>query len=329
MSNIFNKFHGIAGTVLALCLAPSAHAVRTAVFPPEIHSRTAIWIDQQRIFSAETPAERARPIWVHSGDSLSTAWSNTTNLRAQLARAEHEALPEALSIADYVEHLPDASMTWYAGSKINFGVLGALDAIGPLPWVVLSSALAGAKVTINPPDGPMNEDSFAYMAQVDQPLRVKLVTFSLGTNDVCSSLDPSANEPALRARLQHLKSTLPNATIVPFNVVRITKVRKKIFDALDALPPSPGRDRLRTYCTNIWQKVCPNAATQADFIEQAATRLEKIYREYSNGILFDPLQVSEGLEALDFISADCFHPSPEAERQIVGPLSDYMRASFQ
>lgn len=307
-------------SILTLSSVP-AFAVRTAVFPPELKDRAAVWLDQKRIFDRETPADKTRPIWIHGGDSLSTAWSNGSSLRDKLARAEKQALPVARSMDDMLEHFPDAARTWYAGRSFDYAVFGALERMAGLgKWVIVSSALAGATAT---PRSSMDlrpgEDALEYMSLGQQPERVRLVTFSLGSNDICDGLNPIADEPKFRDRLRKLVRVYPNAAVVPFKVTRVGSVRKQILDRLTGLPDSIGKRRVLDYCMTMWSGVCPNAAVSSQSDELAA-QIGRIYEE-ELGPQFDQFESVNSMDILDMMSSDCFHPSAQTEQKIYEPLS--------
>lgn len=313
--------------VVAGLVSQSAFAVRTAIFPAEIRNRATIWRDQDRIFNAETGEDTTRPIWVHGGDSLSSAWANGPSLRAKVTRAETSTLPQPRTTQDFLESLPDARKTWYAGSRYHYGVLGFLDALANRPWVIVSSALAGARFSHrNPDDALADEDSVRYMTEIapERRARVKLVTFSLGNNDVCDGLNPAVDRADFTARLRTLKTAFPNTVIVPFMVMPVRRMYAGIMARLDALPPTLGRDRTKAYCQAMWQLACPAALQDNAELEAARTETNDILRaEFGN--VFDPMPIIQGADLLDIVSGDCFHPSGATEEHIIAPLDELIR----
>src|SRR5687767_12688930 len=92
--------------VALIFLSDPARAVRTAVFPEEIRPRAAVWLDEARILSNETAVQSTRPVWVHAGDSLSTAWGNKHTLREKWQSAQTQEIPEAGSMEDIFSEIP-------------------------------------------------------------------------------------------------------------------------------------------------------------------------------------------------------------------------------
>jgi lysophospholipase L1-like esterase len=305
----------------ALGLASSsAFAVRTAVFPATIRERAAIWLDQDRILKAEDPQAKTRPIWVHGGDSIATAWANGPTLRTRLAKAERMPLPVPGSIDDIMTNLPDPARTWYAGTAIEGGLLGALDRLWGSSWVVISSALGGAQAT---PRG--DEDPLSYMTTVREPERVRLVTFSLGSNDVCEGNNPVTQDPQFGAKLGTIRATYPHALIVPFRVIRVRQLWMALNARLDTLPPSTGLDRVRAYCRAQWTRVCPQAMIDNEtFTALASEQIENVYVEKFQD-LFDAEAALKDTDWLDLFSGDCFHPSAPSDQRIKDALVDFVR----
>lgn len=320
----------ILGALLVTLSAP-ALAVRTAVFPPEIRdiehaprdNRAAVWLDQGRVFNNEVPAETDRPIWIHGGDSLSSGWANRGTLRSKIARADQSEIPGPRSFQDIMESVPDPLSTWYAGTKINYGVLGILERAFSKPWVIISTALAGARLYPRPAQDPLSkENPLRFMAEVDHPERVRLITYSLGNNDICDGFDPTdaANQASLRADLRKLRERYPHAKIVPFEVVPVEQFYSRIQAALAQLPDTIGRQRVQEYCTQMWTNVCPQAMKAPQALAAVRTRLHQIFAE-EGGHVYNPLMSVSGMNTLDLLSIDCFHPSGAAQRRIYEPLA--------
>src|SRR5437762_1116764 len=78
--------------LILLALGSPAYA-RRARFPVELAFQTTLEKNQQKFFSHEGSAEQMRPIWLHAGDSLSSAWASGSILRERLAEAEEHKLP--------------------------------------------------------------------------------------------------------------------------------------------------------------------------------------------------------------------------------------------
>lgn len=312
-------------SALLFAAGTPAFAMRTAVFPPEIRNRTSVWLDQGRVFQAETTdADRSRPIWIHGGDSISSGWANRGTLRGKVARADQTEIPGPRSFQDIMESLPDPLSTWYAGTKLNYGLLGMLDQAFKQPWVVISTALAGARIYPRAPQDPLSkEDPLRYMAEVDHPERVRLITYSLGNNDICDGFDPAdtTNEARFRQSLRTLRQRYPHATIVPFEVIPVEQFYSRIQSALAQLPDTLGRRRVQDYCTKMWKSVCPQAVDAPQELAAVRAKLHRIFAE-EGGHVFNPLASISHMDTLDLLSIDCFHPSGVAERKVFEPLGD-------
>lgn len=243
---------------LLLGFSPLTHATLTAVFPPSVRPRAAVWLDQSRIFTAENSSQRSRPVWIHGGDSLASAWSNGSSLRLKIARGDKGPLPEPRTLPDVIESFPNPATTWYAGSRFGFGLLGALERHFQTPWVIVSTAIAGSLLVpdqsrVDSPSG----NPFQHMMDTQNPDRVRLITFSLGNNDICDGHNPLAEHTQrVREDLARLRRTFPQATILPFQVIPVHAISRSIFAELEALPPSPGKTRVIEYCRKMWEEVC-------------------------------------------------------------------------
>lgn len=319
--------------ILTLLLGATAEAQLTAVFPPSVRPRAGVWLDQKRIFDFETSEQKLRPVWIHGGDSLSSGWSNRGSLRSKIAQGEFRAIPEPRSVEDTINSLPLPESTWYAGSKFNNAVLGRLEEKFGSEWVIVSSAVAGARLYPLPVRQISIGDPIDMMLKAKTPERVKLVTFSLGNNDVCEG-NPMQDEANLRTRLRSIKTTYPNAVIVPFSVVPVRHVYKQIMDALKAEPQTTGRDRVIDYCEKMWSQVCPAALELNANVDgsvdpgSAEARVNQIYRE-ELGEPFDAIGSVPGMNILDLLSTDCFHPSAVTEGRIVQPLMDHLSKTLK
>jgi lysophospholipase L1-like esterase len=317
----------LKNSFLALVLSPllsslPCQAFRTAIFSPELRSRTAVWLDQDRIFDAERGNETARPIWVHSGDSLASAWADQHTLREKLARAETEELPSPGSIADIFSELPSPRFTWYAGSDFNYGLLGDLDRQGLGPWVVLSSALAGARLT------PLRGED-ALNVKIKHPERVRLVTLSLGGNDLCQELDPAQDSSTLDRIRAYKAGFSAQAHYVAWAVPDLAKLQQSIAARIAKLPPTPGRERLASYCHDMWfENMCPALkTTSAAVLNERRARLNKVL-EQEFGALFDPYANVAGHDPLDLMGGDCFHPSRLTEKALSEALAKFLEVHY-
>jgi lysophospholipase L1-like esterase len=254
---------------------------------------------------------------------MATAWSNQTTLRERLTRAESEALPAPGDFADLMTSLPSAQYTWYSGTRLGGGLLAYLDhASGP--WVVLSSALVGLRFT-----PANNEDPLSLRVGALAP-RVKLVTLSLGGNDLCQDEDP-AGAPDFKKRLTEFKQQFaPSTAFVVWQPPQVAEVAATILKRIDALPPTPGRDKLRAYCQTVWTTFsCSALSASASQIDSRHARLVQMLNDVF-GPLFDPYAV--GLQSLtdplDLIAADCFHPSRLAQKAFATGTADFLRAHY-
>jgi hypothetical protein len=324
----FSKQAFVFMVVLTQISTP-VHAVRTAVFTPEVRGRAAIWLDQDRILKAERGSDAQRSIWIHGGDSLSTAWSNGPSLRNKLLKAEQGPIAEPRSMQDFLSSLPDATRTWYAGSSYGYGILGRLESMFHQPWVILSTALAGAKITAFPRgDMRESEDPLQFLLDIKaNPERVKLITFSLGNNDLCDGDDPGAL-PGLPSKLDAIRTRYSKASVVPFAVIPVEHMYERIMNSLNALPPSPGKNRIIAYCQKTWESVCP-AAIQSLGILRVQNRRANLHEEYRRAFgddsVFDILAPVADLDPLDMLSGDCFHPSGDTAAKIIDPFARHIQ----
>ncbi len=338
--------------LLSICsiFSSSAFAYRTAIFDESIKNRAVVWQDQKNIFTKETPKEKERPIWLHAGDSIATSYANQQTLKERLARAEEGPLSEPNTIEDYSAHFPSPRFTWYAGTEIgvafegselsvtSLGLLGWLDAKLSLAtqgvhkeWVLLSTALAGSYLS------PFERDNdLKAILQVKEPERVKLLSMSLGGNDLCASIDPLKDEqsvqekggvPLLRKKLQEIKAYFPNAKLVAWDIPNLKEVRDNLFVALSNLPASQGKERLQAYCMQQWTETsCPAFAKDKEGIHMEQTRksITNALTEEWGATLDVVGDASKKIEPLDMIAADCFHPSRLAQKYFAEAMAKFI-----
>lgn len=311
----FSLFIRIGGLVLActseLCSgAPvlSALPLRTAVFTPEIYlHQGAVLRDQGNFFSAEKGTEKDRPVWLLGGDSLSTGWANGSSLRERLLTVDDDvAITESIAgnrRLDVMRNGPVADWTWYAGQKIQDNVLTNLDQLSGQPWVILASALAGIYMTPLP-NISFREDPLAMMESVQVPARVRLVTFSLGSNDLCTDHDPNGPQKDLALRLEKLQKTLGSqATYAIWDLPDYAAYRDLIQSRLAQLPASTARDRMMQYCKVQWDvHQCPAAKKPETEVRRQQTR--EILRAQFGELFFPD---TTPFDLLDIVAGDCFH----------------------
>ena len=306
-----------------LLLSSEVFAFRNAIFAVSLKPRTTLWYDQDRIFTAETESEKERPIWVHGGDSVGVGWGTQITLGERLAMAEAGEIPEAGTLRDLVSHYPSARYTWYAGSEINFGLLGFLERELSIPWVVVSSALAGAKLSA------ISANALDLMMQTQHPERVKLLTFSMGGNDVCENLDPARDPAEFQKKLSRLTKTFPLSTqIVPFDVPDMLEIRNLIMSRLEKLPDTPGKEKILSYCRKMWDEInCPALVQQPpERISGIRNRIRSSYI-HEWGALFDPFSTTtQETNVLEYVSGDCFHPSRNSQTVIRDLLQQYLKS---
>ena len=299
-------------------------AQRTALFPESIRSQATVWRDQDRIFNKENAVEAQRPIWIHAGDSIATAWGTRATLKERIQVAEFNELPVPGQIQDLLQHFPKASETWYAGSQIDFGLFGWLQRTTHRDWLIVSTALAGAKL------GKPSEDPLSFITQVKNPNRVKLLTFSLGSNDECDDLDPAHDPVAFEKRLQVVKDFLPpNTPIVAWDLPDIQTIKDSILKELDALPDSIGKRRMISYCKRSWDVAfCPAASAQTR--EHVAAIRKSITDSYKKvfGNLYDPFTLATDGDLLDHVAGDCFHPSRLVQKTFTEGLERHLSSNF-
>lgn len=295
----------------AIVFAPKSFALRTAIFPEEIRARAVIWQDQNTIFSSESDSNKTRPIWLHAGDSIGTAWGSNDTLHDLRKKAESCDLPQPGTIPDLFSHVLDPRFTWYAGSDLKNGALFSfLESQSKKQWVLISTALAGAMIsqtTDNPLQLPL---------EVQNLNRVELVTLSIGANDVCMRADPFINPQTHPATLiAALKARIsPNAKIFAFAIPPLKKVYEKIMTDIASLPLDISRVRLQIYCQQMWEELtCPAVVDTDGSME---TLRQKINQAYSDAgvTLIDIMTPTQNWSSFDLMSSDCFHPSKKAQK---------------
>lgn len=294
--------------------------VRTATFEAEIRwKKAAVLADQAKIFANENPAEQKRPIWILGGDSLSAAWANGSTLAERL---ESDAIDEGLDelnkaekygdMADNIEHGPQANKTWYAGSSNDGGVLERLNLLRNEDWLIVATALTGVNFL---PQKPAERDPIKMIEEVDHPERVRLVSFSLGSNDICGGVNPAANPKLLREKLQKMKSRFSaDTTFAVWDLPDYAAYRAYILNAVKTAPSSPRQAKLAKYCQLQWDQYrCSFAHENPKDTLRFRDETRKILSEVF-GELFS--MDTRSLEPLKALAADCFHPSRELQKLI-------------
>jgi hypothetical protein len=332
-----NKIQSLALNCLALSaslLATPSWAVRTAVFSDTQRYQAAIWQDQDRVFNAESTTElKARPIWIHTGDSIATGWANGATLFEQIRKAQNSELPQPGSVQDLFEHVPQYTKTWYAGTELqDKSLLNQLQKFSNKSWVIISTALAGSLFN----DVAMNTLSVA--PTVKNLDRVQLVTISLGGNDICqmkeitngSSAPDEAAAPDVL--LSNIQTAIPkNAKVIAMLPPPVTELYSSIQLAINNLPPelSLAKARIKAYCTAVWEdNNCPGAkvenASKASKIRQ---QIIDLYRA-RNITTIDVYANLRNVNILELMAADCFHPGPYAEKAIADAyFSEWIKAN--
>jgi|GEM_PF-1411829 len=275
-----------------------ASAFRTAIFDPVIQDRAVFWQNQRRL------QNRPGILWVQAGDSLASGWGTRSTLRERLADAELRPLPDAGSLDDLQNHIPSTRYTWYAGTEINLGFLGVLDRLYPPTASLLSTALAGATLTVK-----NREDPLGLLLQIDETQRVEIVTLSLGGNDICQGLDPFV-DGTLRDRLRLARSHMPSrARWLVWDVADVVAIYQGVMSRIDQLPDSPGKTRLRNYCDASWSRVnCPMARANPNKTREMRDRIRAAYEESFGAVVEFP-ELLRDRDLLDVLAGDCFHPS--------------------
>jgi hypothetical protein len=226
-----------------------------------------------------------------------------------------------------LSHTPNASETWYAGSNLQDGLLGWLERQTEKEWVIFSTAIAGSRFIddrFRPIDALLSVDP-------EEVHRVKLLTFSLGGNDLCRGTNPTSDTESFAKTLEQIQATYPEAVIVPWKVPDVVEVRDSIFARLNSLPASLARDRVIQYCRQAWNVTnCP--AIVGDGAANAVKEQKEMNRllEERFGTLFDPFAFAleaNNQEFFNLISGDCFHPSRNAQAIFVDQLSEILNGS--
>jgi lysophospholipase L1-like esterase len=298
---------GLAFSLLSL----EAGAFRTALFDPSLQNRAVFWQNQKRLL------DQPGVLWLHAGDSLASGWATRSTLRERFEEAAKGELPTPGTLADLQSHIPSAKYTWYAGTEIGLGFLGFLDKLLPQGVSVVSTALAGATITVKG-----REDALGLLLQIDETQRVELVTLSLGSNDACQGLDPTT-DGTLRSKLRLVRSHMPARTHwLVWDVIDVPAVYQAAMERIDTLPDSLAKERLRAYCDASWSLVnCPAAKDDPTKAREIRERIRSIYREVF-GDLVEPTPVFANRDPLDVMSADCFHPSRLSQPIIAEMMRD-------
>jgi lysophospholipase L1-like esterase len=306
-------FLALAGLVFSL----PASAFRSAVFDPSLEHQSLLWTQQKEFFAKETPSSQKRPIWVHAGDSLASGWASQHDFQTLMERAKNpdKELADPGSFEDLAELLPSTALTWYAGIDLKKGFLGRLERSGSTfeEWIVLSTALAGARIT---PE--LDEDGLGPLLEITQPSRVRLVTLSLGGNDVCQNLqvDPGA----LAQRLTAVKAHLPNAKWVVWDLPDPISVYARIQAEIAQIADPLVRRRIGAYCEKSWKELqCPALQSHPDRMPQNREQIRGTFEKHF-GPLWRAESLLEGTSILDALGRDCFHPGPKTQKRIAEEL---------
>jgi hypothetical protein len=291
-----------------------------AAFPIEIHDRTVLGIDEPTFLANETPDQQKRPVWLQGGDSISTGWSSGTTLRERLARAENGELPRPGSLRDNWRHFPSVDNVWYAGRELGYGVFGWLERQTQEPWVLISVARVGARFQ------GKRADPLEAMSSIQSLARVKVVTFSLGGNDLCRASHVVDDPAQFVKRLEDFKARLPQGAVVAaLEVPDVVKIRRTVMDRLEALPDSIGKTRLLDYCHVNWDVKNCEAATQVPQakLEQMRQTIEDSLVQVFGGVV-NTDRIANNMDPLDMMAEDCFHPSRLAQKPLAEAIESYI-----
>lgn len=292
--------------------------VRTATFEADLRwKRAAVLDDQAKLFANENADEQKRPIWILGGDSLSAAWANGGSLFDRLQSNEVDVgLDELIKAEKYgdakdnLEHGPQAYTTWYAGSANDGGVFERLNILTRQDWLIVATALTGVNFL---PQRSVERDPIRMIEEVSHPERVRLVSFSLGSNDICGGVNPAADPDFLREKLKKMKARFsPETTFVAWDLPDYAAYRSYILNAVKTAPPSKQQAKLAKYCELQWDQYRCNFARNKKAL-QFRNETRKILTEVF-GELFT--MDTRSLEPLKALAADCFHPSRELQKVI-------------
>ena len=293
--------------------------VRTAVFEHDMRwKRGAVFADQSKIFDVENEIESKRPVWILGGDSLSASWANGGSMAERLKDTAPDAGLDDLikgeergDMNDSINHGPQAEWTWYAGSHNGGGVLERLSLLTGEDWLIIATALTGVNFL---PQRSSEDDPIEMIQNVQQPERVRVVSFSLGSNDICGGVNPAAKPDQLRAKLQKMKEHFsPETVFAIWDLPDYAAYRAYILKSVKDAPASPQQEKIYKYCQLQWDKYrCSFARNKKSSEYREATR--QVLREVFGELFTLNTQVLKPLEAL---GADCFHPSREMQTEIV------------
>jgi hypothetical protein len=337
---------GLFLLILGLGLAPEIYAFRSAVFPKRFESRAVFFPDFEKFLKSDTNTQR--PIWIHGGDSLSTGWAHAATLLDRVELIRQENSPDAGSADDLKLHAPRTDFfTWYGGSETEMGLLDFFESSTKSEWLTLSTALTGAFLS---EPGFDNLESMQLKSKQQKskqnPIlteavkkRIRLVSFSLGANDICELRDPTlsqkAGQPALKSRLEKFKKSFSSETkIIVWAPPRVDEMKKNIFALIERVfPNTPQKKELLAYCKAIWTETFCYGGTQENLrlMNLIQGRILKDYKD-AGFLIFDPFEglfEQENLtdiQKLELIGSDCFHPSYKAHSLIFEKLKNFIES---
>jgi hypothetical protein len=319
MNNYFLKKVTNLGFFLAIAFSQqSTWALIDPVFPSAIKDRVTLWRTADSFFDNESFKQSERPIWIHMGDSLSTGWASQISILDRVKRIESgkDPLFEAGSFKDIEQNLPRAENTWYAGPSLDGGLFGFLERVTQKEWVIYSTARTGSLLK-----DPFRDTIDLGLIQENQKSRVKVVTMTLGSNDLCIGSDPtiaSAQLPDfdLHKKLETLKASYPNADFVVFAPGDLPQIKKQLFESFDENNFS--HQIAKKYCEASLKLHCPaifNPKETAN-IQLYRDRIIAEYKAVFQNIV-DPFEselIRPEHDIRNLVSGDCFHPSKHGHK---------------
>jgi hypothetical protein len=298
-----------------------------ARFPEEKSSQVVHWRDSESYFSQENSEKKDLPLWIHLGDSISTGWATTTTLAERVEREKSNPELEKSQLKVIEESLPKDENSWFAGKNFDFGIFGFLERKTQKSWIVYTAARSGALLN----DSFRDAITTGFVPKREAH-RAKLVTLSIGSNDLCLDRDPfskaleNKDTPSTKKKLQELKEFYPNAKFVVFTPAPLADLKNAIFNKLSSENLSDSA--VGKSCHAFYTQFCPAVLTTEGQknLEVYRNRMIKQFQEIF-GDLFDPLGKDlddASINIFDFISSDCFHPSKHLHKQIYERMVDFL-----
>jgi hypothetical protein len=358
---LFRKFLINLFLLLLFALSVRVFAFLDPAFPLDIEKRVILARDPQKVkkfFENESLEEKSRPIWVHMGDSLSTGWASKHTLEERinplLPSYEKLKAPTIMagSLEDMGNHLASPENTWFSGPNLAGGLLAYLEKKTQKTWVIYSSARTASLLKEPFKRGSRNNRDSLELGKIPSNIdpalrnaildRVHLVTITLGSNDLCTRVDPTSDtDPSLSDKLLSLRNFYPRAKFLVFKPAPLYEISQKALDALKTqIDQSTGEVRknlklVKKYCESFWRNpegFCPTLSTDEGQKESQAKR-SKITQAFEDtfGPLVDPYSVFFSAENRDppiptekLLSSDCFHPSPLSHKNILKTTEDFL-----